>query len=97
MSIQNATINSYYRSAKAVALLESDPKVAEYLRAVKAKKEAREIALAEMVKQEVTKTSGKSTYRKYEFGDIVVTMRTTITHINPVPEHDEPRDYLTID
>ena len=97
MSIPNSIINSYYRSAKEVAFLESDPKVKEYLRAVKAKKEAREITLAEMVKQEITKTAGKSTYREYKFGDVVVTMRTTITHISPIVEHDEPRDYLTID
>lgn len=96
MSVQNSILNSYYRSAASVALLENDPKVIEYLQAVKERDSARRQTIEEMAKQKIVKTSGKTTVREYRFGEMVVEMKTTSVHFEPQAARDVEKNSLSI-
>lgn len=96
MSIQNSTINTYYKSATEVKLLENDPKVVEYLRAVAKRESAKKDAIAEMVKLKVSRTEGQTEYREYRFADKMVELKITISHIGAKEAYDRTTKTLTI-
>lgn len=97
MSKPNAFINTYYQRAKVVKTLKAEPKVLEYLQAVKEMDEVKEQATKEMAKEAITKSKGASVYRKYKFGEVVVNMRTTTFHHEPKEAYDDAKNYLTIE